>query len=148
MKNLVTMNLTQNHFIQRILNSLGPVAWLGDRPICKSQIYGFFWTGAGPKPFFWFRAKVGVYRVPFDVVGDTVKGAVTLNGVSTKPILIHGASSDGPGVLSKADRMSGAEPMKALRDLLTGIALDEEVPVVWHYTERKEPKRKFFQHFL
>ena len=94
------------------------------------------------------RAKAGVYRVPFDVVGHAVKGPVTLNGISTKPILIHGASPDGSGVLAEADRMSGAKPMKALSDLLTGIALDEEVPMVWHNAERKEPKRKFFQHFL
>ena len=80
-------------------------------------------------------------------MGDPVKGAIPLDGISAKAILIDRSSADGAGVLSVADRVGCAEPMHALNDVLAGIALEEEMPVVRHDAKGKKVEAETFLAF-
>ena len=46
-------------------------------------------VGAGPFPFFWRFAEVGIDRVPFDVMRDPIKRPVFLHRIGSKSVLIN-----------------------------------------------------------
>ena len=91
---------------------------------------------------------MGIDRVPFDVVRDTVKRSVFLHRIGSKSVLINSTFTRRTVVLAQPDGMSGGQPMEGLADLLTGFRLEKEMPMVGHNAEGEKAKGKLFEHLL
>ena len=81
-------------------------------------------------------------------MGDPIKGAVFLNRVGSKTILINRSSTDGGGILSQANGVGGGQPVECLTNPLAAVSLQQEVPVVGHDAESKKLEGKLLERFF
>ena len=139
LQGFVALNLISKNRIERFSDGLNPVPRFGYGPVRQVQILGFSGFCAGPQPVIRRATKIRVHRVSFDVVGDSIKGPVTLDWIGPKPILINSPATDGRCISAKSNGVGGAEPMKPLNDARAGVSLNQKVIVVWHDAKGEEP---------
>ena len=81
-------------------------------------------------------------------MGDPIKGAVFLNRVGSKTILINRSSTDGGGILSQANGVGGGQPVECLTNPLAAVSLQKEVPVVGHDAKGEKSEGKLLEHLF